>query len=131
MSEEQKSITMETIQEMAKLTVLSGRINELQQKNLKSFPLVYFNGVSKVEVDYDLSTAQGSELGKASNKSSVSYYLTIDEKASNFNIEKRFEALASSVRSLFWSNIKITVYFNNLRVFENFSIVAIPETKNE
>jgi hypothetical protein len=123
---------METIQEMAKLTVLSGRINELQQKNLKTFPLVYFNGVSKVEVNYDLSTAQGSELGKASNKSSVSYYLTIDENAPNSNIEKRFEALVSSVKSLFWNNIKITVYFNNLRVFESFhNIINVPESKNE
>jgi hypothetical protein len=110
-------VTMESIKEMARLTVFSGRLNDFQQKNLKMFPMVFFNGVSSVKIDYDLSTSPAGELGKAYNKSSISYHLNLDENQSD--TDKRFAFLTRSVRMLLWNDIQVSVYFNDIKVFES------------
>ncbi len=105
------------IREMAHLTILSGRINEVQEKNLSMYPLVYFNGVSAVKMDYDLLQTKAGEESPVSNNSRISYYLTIDESQPNANIERRFAVLAHSVRNLLWNDIYVTVHFNGRVVF--------------
>jgi hypothetical protein len=118
LSEDQNPITLKTIQEMAKLTVFSGRLNELQERNLKTYPFVYFNGVSAAKLDYDLTRIPTEELGKETNSSRISYHLSINDMTPNDNLDRRFQALVSSVRTLLWADMKVFVYFNNVKVFE-------------
>lgn len=100
------------LQEMASLTALSGRISELQIKNLQMFPLVFFNDVKEVKIEYDLSPVKTMDDSPTFSNSIVSYHLNLDEEKNN-EFEKRFLALEKAVKNLFWSDIKIEVYFNN------------------
>jgi len=103
---------------MAQLTILSGRLNELQQKNIEMYPLVFFNGVKSVRVNYDLLQIKPTEEGPVKNNSTVDYYLSIDEKEPNAHLDNRFMALESSIRNLLWDDIKVSVYFNDIKVYE-------------
>lgn len=106
------------LQEMAQLTIFSGRLNELQQKNMEMYPFVYFNGVKSVKINYDLLQIKPSEEGPVSNNSTVSYYLTIDESQPNAHMDNRFLALESSVRTLLWDSIKVSIYLNDIKAYE-------------
>lgn len=110
--------TNELLSEMAKLTMLSGRVSEVQLKNLKYYPLVYFDDVTEVKIDYDLmpDKSMGDEPTKCN--SLISYYLTLDE-TKNIELDKRFLALEKSVRYLFWSDVQLEVYFNKKIVYKS------------
>ena len=121
--------------------MFEGKLNDIQLKNVKMFPLIFFNGVSKVAVDYNLDMGKtvvnyeiyetetkndeqkkkdikyDIELPK--NQTSISYHITLDEKADNSFLEKRFAALETSLANLFWSGIKIKVFFNEKLVHES------------
>lgn len=130
------------IRDMAKLTILENKLNDIQLKNLKMFPLVFFNGVSKAEIDYDFSITkpsvdyeienekvlddkQPNKIGikysfdRPSMKSMVEYRLTIDETQENNHLEKRFSALETAIHNLFWKEVKVTVFFNEKKVYES------------
>jgi hypothetical protein len=131
-------MTPEKVKDMAKLVHLSGRISEFHEKNLKMFPYVFFEGVKEAVVEYDFShrpsdsgpkeTPKTSdefykEIGKAAmnmkSDSFVSYKLKIHAGAEQTHIDKRFEALTQSVRSLFWKDVVIKVYFDDKIVYES------------
>ena len=111
--------TPELLCEMARLTALSGRISEVQERNLKMFPLVFFEGVQECKVDYDLShksdvledTSGNLVINTPTRNAYVSYYLTLDE-SQNSDLDKRYMALEKSVRTLFWTDLTVEIYFN-------------------
>jgi hypothetical protein len=107
------------VREMAHLSILSGRISEIQERNLKIYPLVYFNGVTSVRIEYDLLQTTLSPDGPVASNSKVSYFLSLDEKTPNFNMERRFDSLLQSVHNLLWNDIIVNVYFNDKIVFTN------------
>lgn len=126
------------VKEMAKMSVLSNKINEIQEKNLKLFPFIFFNGIKSIKIEYDLShtkalTAQETPKDTAEAALSlvsylnnpviannyVSYYLEIDEKQENPYIEKRFITIEKAVRDLFWTNVSVEVYFNSKIAFKS------------
>jgi hypothetical protein len=107
-----KEVTPGLLKEMARLSVLSGRISETQSKNLQYFPLVFFESVKEVKIDYDLTPDKSMGDVPTHSNSLVSYYLTLDE-SKNDNLEKRYLALEKSVRTLFWTDIVVEVYFND------------------
>ena len=130
MSNQDDFLIEQKLREMAKLSLLNNKINPIQEKNLKMFPLVFFNDVKEVKIDYDLTnlaminTEEDAEkveinykIGNVETKHfRVSYHVTLDE-ANNTNLEKRFEALKVAVRNLFWNNIKVEVFFNEKLVY--------------
>ncbi len=112
--------TPELLSEMARLTALSGRISDVQERNLKMFPLVFFNEVLECKVDYDLSHKSDVIEDELNDKliinaptrnAYVAYYLTLDE-TKNSDLDKRYIALEKSVRTLFWNDVVVEVYFN-------------------
>jgi hypothetical protein len=107
-----KEVIPGILKEMARLTVLSGRISEAQSKNLRYFPLVFFENVKEVRIDYDLAPDKSMGDTPTHSNSLVCYYLTLDE-SKNDNLDKRYLALEKSVRTLFWSDIIVEVYFND------------------
>lgn len=103
------------------------------------FPLVFFNGVSVAEIQYDFSVARPNvqyELEKKPkedmnikysfdtpvNKNMVQYSLTIDTTQENDHLEKRFLALETAVHNLFWKEVKVVVLFNNKKVYETSNV---------
>lgn len=116
------------IREMARLSLMNNMINPIQEKNIKFFPFVFFNGVKSVNIDYDFSTIQPSieaeenlkeleisyKIGKLETKHfRVSYRLTIDKDSDNILIENRFLALENSIRNLFWKETKVEIFIND------------------
>lgn len=114
------------VKDMAKLSMLANKITEVQEKNLKLYPFVFFEGVKSARIDYDLSNNMdvdttedqknaniGYKVKKPETKHlRISYYLELDE-GQNSNLDKRFGAIEGSVRNLFWNQIAVEVYFNN------------------
>lgn len=125
------------IRDMARLAILENKLNDIQVKNLRMFPLIFFNGVSKALLDYDLSISKPSveyeitnkedpdkigikyDFDKATTNSVVEYRLTIDESQDNSHLENRFLALEKSVRNLFWKEVRVIVFFNEKKVYES------------
>lgn len=118
MSEIPKEIEQK-IREMAKLTILSNRINDVQEKNLKMFPLICFEGIQSVRIDYDFSRARPAENEPDISASIVSYYLNIPQSPKMEDLEKRFEALEKCVRNIFWQDVKVEVYINDKIVYKS------------
>lgn len=106
------------VKDMAKLVLVSGKISETQIKNMKMFPLIYFDGAKEVKIEYDLSHKADALVDKDSNltinaphrNNFVAYYLTGDIGIDN--IEKRYAALEASIRTLFWSDVTVEVFIN-------------------
>lgn len=132
-----KSSTEEQVREMARLTLLTNRLNPIQEKNLKMYPLVFFNGIKSANMEFDLSNDQmvnevedikkteiKYEFNKAETKHlHVTYHLEIDENSKdNAYMEKRYEALEKSVRNLLWKEIKVRVYINGNLGYESKNV---------
>ena len=128
------------IRDMAKLTILDNKLNDIQLKNLKMFPLVFFDGVISASINYDLSTEKPSvdyeienktdpdklsikyEFDRPTMNSFVEYHLVIDESKGNGSLPFRFENLVNAVRFLFWKEVKVTVFFNGTKVHESTNV---------
>ena len=125
------------IRDMARLSILENRLNDIQIKNLRMFPLIFFNGVSEAKINYDFSVGKPSVDYEIENKtdpdklsikysfdrpelkSMVEYSLTMDESQTNDHLENRFLALEKAVRHLFWKEVKVIVLFNDKKVYES------------
>ena len=107
------------LKEMARLTILSGKVNDIQLNSLQRFPLVMLNGVRSSTVTYDLAHREFGDNAAFKSNSSVEYQIDIDEERENDHLTKRLEYIEKSVRSLFWNDIAVTIYFNNKKVFES------------
>jgi len=128
--------TQETVREMAKLALASNRISDIQEKNLKIYPFVFFNGVLSAKIDYDFTNNQNveTEIDKENldikykfqkldtRHFHVAYRLSIDEKVENDQLEKRFEMLDKSIKALFWKETKVSVYFNDILKYESSNV---------
>lgn len=122
--------TKQTIKEMATLVASSNRISEFHEKNMKMFPLVFFEGVREVSVEYDLS--HQSNIDEKDKKkliikaptfnNFVNYKLTIDPQVQSTHLDRRYVAIESSIRSLFWKNVIVRVYFNDKLMFESKNV---------
>lgn len=114
---DQKSI--ETVKEMARLTVLTGKVNDVQLENLKNFPRIAFDGIKEFKVEYDLSHQKTVNDEPVIHNPLISYYLTLDESKNQQALNLRFEAIEKWVRNLFWKEVLVEIYFNDKIVFKS------------
>lgn len=117
----------DVVKGMAALVLSSGRLSEFHEKNLKMYPFIFFENVKEARVDYDLAVRHDVEVDKANNieikkplqHCFVAFYLTIEEGGTNDNLQKRFDAIESSVRNLLWNGLPVEVYFNDKIMFKS------------
>jgi hypothetical protein len=105
---------------MAQLSVLSNRINEIQEKNLKMYPFVFFNDVKSVKIEFDLSKVDDNGLMNHGDHH-VTYFLDMFEE-SNDQMDRRMAAIEASVRSLFWNDLKVRVVVNGKLAYESKNV---------
>lgn len=118
---------------MAKLSMLTDRISEVQAKNLKMYPFVFFEGVLSAAIQYDLSNNLGVDTetkdedlkynlsAPQTNHLKVSYYLKIEEQL-NHSLDRRFQAIEEAVRTIFWKQVKVEVFFNDKKMYESKNV---------
>lgn len=99
----------EEIKEMARLTMLSNKLNEIQTKNLQLYPYVFFEGVKKGTITYDLECSPTESATDRQMKTHVSYTIEIDENTPVTFEQKRIDALKIAVRTLFWNDLTVNV----------------------
>jgi len=104
------SDTESKVRELAKLSILTNRISEVHEKNLKAYPFIFFNGVKEASVEYDLERGEGNQ---------VSLSLLLNNGADNPFMEKRFEALDTSIKNLFWKEVTVSVKIDGKEVFNS------------
>lgn len=121
------------LKDMAKLTVSTNTFTPVQEKNLKLFPLIFFNGVKSATVEFDLSTDSTVDVIEDKEKFDlkfefvkpntdhfkIKYNLEIDESQDNSPLDKRFEALEKAISTLLWGGIPLEVLFNNKSVYKS------------
>lgn len=100
------SNTAAEIKEMARLTMLSNRLNPIQERNMKMFPLVFFEGVVKATMTFDLSCRPDS---MDTRETYVNYQILIADDQQITDKAYRTKSLQEAVRGLFWSNLKVEV----------------------
>jgi hypothetical protein len=133
------SSTEEQVREMARLTLLTNKLNPIQEKNLKLYPLVFFNGVKSAKMDFDLSSEQLIETLESVDKVDnhhelnvkyqfnkaetrhlrVSYHLELEEDADNHTMDARYSAITQAVQNLLFKEIRVQVYINGVLKHES------------
>lgn len=114
------SDTKSQLRDMAKLSILSNRINEIQEKNLKCYPFVFFEAVKCAKVDYNLAVYKGEERH-------VTYDLELDEKMNREDtLSHRFLAIERSTRQILWNDLKVRIAFNGKLVYESKDVGKPP-----
>lgn len=101
---------MSSHQDLTKLGLFFGRISEVHLKNMKSFPLVFFNDVSDFLMDYDIATSK-------TEASFIRYNLNISKE--NDKLEIRCKHLESAIRSLFWKEVRLELLINGKEVYKS------------
>jgi hypothetical protein len=117
----------DTVKEMAKLAIISNRISEVHEKNMKTYPFIFFDGVKDVKIDYDLSNKANIDesdykqlrVNTPTANHFVKYYLTINPETQNQNMDRRLTAIESAIRTLFWKNVTVFIYINDKLIFES------------
>lgn len=131
MASSDESDVKETLKKMAQFSISTNKINEVQEKNLKMYPFVFFNGVKSARIEYDLinhsnvdydTNPKTFEIVYRFNKPKTDnfkliYDLEMETSANNEHLEKRFEALEKSVATLLWKGIPLEVHFNGKKVY--------------
>lgn len=86
-----------------------GRVSEVHVKNMKSFPWMFFNDITEVQLDYNIGV-------KREDISWISYNILTSKD--NDQLSKRYSALEAAVRALFWKEMEVRLSLNN-EVFKN------------
>jgi hypothetical protein len=122
---------------MAKLSILENKLTDVQLKNLRLYPLVFFDGVTEASVEYDLDVGKSSvdyeiykddknemdikyKLSRPIAKNWVRYRLVLNGE--NSHMDKRFAAIEKAVRDIFWNNVRVEVHINDKKVYESKNV---------
>jgi len=109
--------TQQMMEDMKKITMLTGEISSIHELNLKNWIFVAFDGVQELEIKYDLTKDRTKETGEGF----VEFYLKVKTDTENNMLKQRCETLTGWVRNMFWKEIKIKVYINDVCQYTNSS----------
>jgi hypothetical protein len=96
------------LQDMKKITMLTGEISNIHEKSLLTWPYIVFDNIKNVEIKYDLTKSSKLDLGY--NLVEFFIFTSDDSKQNIDNFEKRCETLKQWTEDMFWSEIKVRVY---------------------
>lgn len=109
--------TREIIEDMKNITMLTGEISSVHLVNLKKWPHIVFNNITGLEIKYDLTKDRTKETGEGF----VEFYVEIEnEEIEDF--DKRCSFLAMWVRDMFWSEIRVSVFFNGKEKYKDSTL---------
>ena len=103
------------LKDLRNITMLTGEISSLHEKNLKTWVFVAFDGVENLEIKYDLSKDYHKEVGE----SYIDFYLEVEPMAVNEKFEERCKTLTGWVRDMLWNDIKVKIFINSVNQYTN------------
>lgn len=104
-----ESTVREQVKEMARLTMLSNRLNEIQEKNLKLYPYIFFEGVKNGAIVYDLECRPDASSEDRQMSTYVNYTIEVSPDTVITFLDQRIAALKVAVRTIFWSDLTVNV----------------------
>lgn len=95
------------VEDMRRLTMLTGQLSSVHEETLYTWPLILFDNIQNVEIKYDLSKDYTQEVGEGY----VIYNLDIlpENDLEEEDFTRRCEMLTSWVRNMLWKDIKVEV----------------------
>lgn len=111
-----KNITA-ILDDMRKITMLTGEISSVHEQSLKKWPYIVFDDVEDVEIKYDLS----KESQKDNKGNVVDFFISLpSEDISGIqNFDSRCENMVLWVRDMFWQDIEVNIHINGLLEYKN------------
>jgi hypothetical protein len=111
-----KTETVEAmLEDMRKITMLTGEISSVHQESLQKWPYIVFDDVEGVEVKYDLTKATMESTGQ----NLVEFFITMpkghEEKGIIEKFDDRCRNLVSWVWQMFWTDIEVKVLINGVK----------------
>jgi hypothetical protein len=100
------------LEDMRKITMLTGEISSVHQNSLTKWPYIIFDDVQNVEIKYDLS----QDTWRGFGQNWIQFHITAS-KNETLDLEKRCEMLDSWVKDMLWNEIETTVYINESLVY--------------
>lgn len=96
------------LEDMRKITILTGEISSIHQKNLSTWPYVVLDNIQNVEIKYDLSKSTYENMGH----NFINFFITVSDQNID-DLEKRCETLKKWTQEMLWSEIEVNVHINN------------------
>lgn len=100
-----KNTTEETLKDLKKMVILTGRLSEVHEKTLKNAPFIFFDHLKKVEISHDINTESGM-----AGTSRVIFTLSFEEGYEPDLLEYRVKALKNTVHTILWPEVAVGVY---------------------
>ena len=123
--------TQQILEDMRKITMLTGEISSIHELNLKNWIFVAFDGVDSLEIDYDLT----KETTTANSEGFIDFKITANkidlndfQKQGEFG--KRCDTLTAWVRDMFWPEIRVDMYLNGQKYYSDSSKTGEAISKN-
>lgn len=105
--------TKEILDDMRRITMLTGEISSVHEESLKKWPYIVFDSVDSIEIDYNLS----KDYTQTQGEGYVDFKIQSDSDQGF--IKMRCENLTNWVRDMFWQEIKVIVSLNGTVVYQN------------
>ena len=100
------------LEDMRKITLLTGEISSVHQNSLTKWPYIIFDKVEDVEIKYDLT----QDTWRGFGQNWINFY--ISSSGQNIeDLEKRCKTLDSWVKDMFWNEIEIKIYINGSVIY--------------
>lgn len=95
------------VEDMRRLTMLTGQLSSVHEETLYTWPLILFDNIENIEIKYDLTKEYTQEAGEGY----VIYKLDIlpENIPSDDLFYRRCEMLADWVRNMLWNDIKVEI----------------------
>lgn len=95
------------VEDMRRLTMLTGQLSSVHEETLYTWPLILFDNIENIEIKYDLTKEYTQEAGEGY----VIYKLDILPKniPGDDLFYRRCEMLADWVRNMLWNDIKVEI----------------------
>lgn len=111
-----KTETVEAmLEDMRKITMLTGEISSVHQESLQKWPYIVFDDVKGVEVKYDLTKATMESAGQ----NLVEFFITMPKGHEEVGVidsfDDRCSNLVSWVWQMFWMDIEVKVLINGVK----------------
>lgn len=106
--------TEKLVDDHRKMVALTGNLSDFQLENLKKWPFVVFNNLSKVTVDYNFTSNNEKDKKDSEERDDLcagqvtfNFHFSGDHQLSKEELQKRLEHLTLWTKFMFWKDTEV------------------------